>query len=75
MNSTSSFCLHTPPDTVDPTVYLFEDILMAKHLTETGDIRDMEFDIIQETTTAIFEDEEDNDQNMGLGGTSKRMDQ
>jgi len=56
-------------------VYLFEDILMAKHLTETGDIRDMEFDIIQEITTAIFEDEEDNDQNMGLGGTSKRMDQ
>ena len=72
VDSTSSFH-HTPPDTVDPTVDLFEDILMDMHLTETGDIREMEFDIIQETTTAIFEDEEGNVQNMGLGGTSKRM--
>jgi len=69
----TSFFHHTLPNTVDPTVDLFEDILMDMHLTETGDIRDMEFDIIQETTKAIFVDEEDSDQNMSIGGTSKRM--
>ena len=55
----------------DEEAEFFENLLLDTHLDETGLMRDMEYDILAETTNSLFEDETSS--KLGLSLRSSKM--